>query len=382
MPIEYRSRENPVYWNGVPTAVSGNTNYGYWDSDINFQREAQASAKWAANRLGYPIVTIEFTSNMFYSCYEEAVQEYCSQVNQWNSINNMIETQGMSTSDDLTGVAFKRSPRFIYDNSRMFDAASGYSDVEVRKWYIDTIPGQQQYHLGELWSGSVNGKVIIKNVYHYPPYPYSAIGNSFTMAGWGEYSGYMSPMMGQATNPVTMFPLFDDLLKSQAVEMSQQIRKSSYGFELNSDKLRIFPVPTIEMRIWIDYLLEDEVFDQSGEAGKVTDISNIPYDYMPYSSLNSIAKQWIKNYFLALVKITLGTSIRAKFSSVPVPEGEVQLNGGELASEGNSERERLLTELRETLEKTSRRYQMESKREEADNLNGILKFQPLSIRIK
>ena len=83
-----------------------------------------------------------------------------------------------------------------------------------------------------------------------------------------------------------------------------------------------------------------------------------------------------------MVKITLGTSIRAKFGSIPVPEGEVQLNGGELASEGNSERERLLTELRETLEKTSRRYQMESKREEADNLNGILKFQPLSIRIK
>ena len=53
-----------------------------------------------------------------------------------------------------------------------------------------------------------------------------------------------------------------------------------------------------------------------------------------------------------------------------------------MASEGNSERERLITELRETLEKTSRRYQMESKREEADNLNGILKFQPLSIRIK
>jgi len=382
MPVEYRSKENPIYWDGNPTAISGSTNYGYWDNDVQFQRDAMSSAKWAAGRLGYPIVTIEFTSPMFYTCFEEAVSEYCAQVNQWNSINNMIEAQGMSTSDQLTGVAFKRSPRFIYDNTRIYEAFMGHADVEIKKWYIETTPGVQVYDLTTLWSGSVSGKVLVQNVYHYPPYPYSGMGNSFSNAGWGEYSGYMSPTMGQATNPVTMYPLYDDILKSQAIEMSQQIRKSSYGFEINNNKLRIFPIPTFPLKIWIDYILEEDVFDQSGESGKVTDISNIPYNYMSYSSLNSIARQWIKNYFLAIVKITLGNAIRAKFGSIPVPEGEVQLNGGELASEGNSERERLITELRETLEKTSRRYQLESKREEAENLNGVLKYHPAWMIIK
>jgi hypothetical protein len=382
MPINYRSQEHPIYWDGIPTAVSGSTNYGYWDSDVEFQRDAQSSAKWAATRLGYPIVTIEFNSNMFYSCFEEAVQEYCAQVNQWNSINNMIEVQGMSINDELTGNSFKRSPRFIFDNTRSYEAYLGHADVDIKKWYIDVVPEQQEYDLTTLWSGSVSGKVIVQNVYHYPPYPYSGMGNTYSNSGWDNNSVYVTPGMGQPTNPVTMFPLFDDILKSQAIEMAQQIRKSSYGFQINNNKIRIFPIPISYMKIWIDYILEDEIFDQTGEADKVTDISNIPYSYMSYSSLNSIARQWIKNYFLALTKITLGTSIRAKFASVPVPEGEVQLNGGELASEGNSERERLLTELRETLEKTSRRYQLESKREEADNMNGILKHYPAFMLVK
>ena len=81
-------------WIGSSSYSSGNTPYGFYDSDIEFSGTGNHSvdkfSDWAARRLGYPIVAIEMPSGSFYACYEESITEYSAQVNQFNIKDNML----------------------------------------------------------------------------------------------------------------------------------------------------------------------------------------------------------------------------------------------------------------------------------------------------
>ena len=80
-------------------------------------------------------------------------------------------------------------------------------------------------------------------------------------------------------------------------------------------------------------------------------------------------------YYLALCKELLG-AIRAKYQSIPIPGGETSLDGAELRSEAQQEKETLITELREDLEVTSRSTTSEQLNQVSDNLQENLKKVP------
>jgi hypothetical protein len=112
----------------------------------------------------------------------------------------------------------------------------------------------------------------------------------------------------------------------------------------------------------------------------IGDYSNVPYDVIPYGNINSVGKQWIKKYFLALCKEVLG-SIRQKYQTIPIPGAEVTLDGGELRQEAAAEKTDLVTQLRENLEATGRKAVMEMRAEEARQVNETLAKIPLGIYI-
>ena len=49
--------------------------------------------------------------------------------------------------------------------------------------------------------------------------------------GWGNY---------RPSIQFLMMPMYTDLLRIQAIELNDEIRKSAYSFELVNNKLRIF----------------------------------------------------------------------------------------------------------------------------------------------
>jgi hypothetical protein len=63
-----------------------------------------------------------------------------------------------------------------------------------------------------------------------------------------------------------------------------------------------------------------------------------------YGEVKPSGKTWIKKYFLALCKETLGM-IRKKYQTIPIPGGQMKLDGDELVVEARVEKERLLLEL-------------------------------------
>ena len=183
-------------------------------------------------------------------------------------------------------------------------------------------------------------------------------------------------------------PVYADVLRIQAIEFNDQIRKSAFSFQLRDNELKIFPRPQGTSTLWFEYyvkkdrdnpLRSNQHSDNIG-SGVISDYSNVPLSNLTYKEINSVGKQWIWKYAAALAKELLG-AVRSKYGSIPIPNSEVTLDGSTLKSEAATEKEYLITQLRETLEATSRQRQLEMKREESENLQQSLNRVPLKIYI-
>lgn len=410
----------PLLWNDHPRPVPGLTPFGYFDTDADFQIEAPRAAKWMARRLGYPTVDVEMNDEQFYACYEEAVSEYSAQILQFTIRENMFNLMGAQISGAL---AMNFTNTLIPPNlNRIIQIADQYGQeagslgtggtVDWKKGWIDIKAGVQDYDLNFLWANvsESNAAIEIKRVFHHEPIAFSyglssGLGYSgIPGTGGGANSSNVLYEFGwQGAVPAiasglsyTVMPLYEDLLRMQAVEFNNQMRRSGYAFEIKNNKFRIFPIPLWDATIYFEYILTQERYLGSPESGSsytnsmtgqidhpsvITNPANAPFNFIKYTDINEPGRRWLLKYALACAKQTLGSAIRSKYQSIPIPGSEVILNGDALAQEGINEKEALITQLIDMLEKTTPRYQMESQREQAENLQGILKGVPMPIMI-
>ena len=180
-----------------------------------------------------------------------------------------------------------------------------------------------------------------------------------------------------------MMPLNFDLQAIQAIEINDQIRRSNYSFELKDNKLRIFPIPTSGSgNYWFEYIKRDERISASinSDASKVSNVSNTPYSNPTYLSINSVGRQWIFEYTLALAKEMLGY-VRGKYSNIPIPNAEVTLNQSDLITAATAEKTALLERLRAYFDETSRKALLERRAQETEFKQTELKQVPYTIYI-
>ena len=194
--------------------------------------------------------------------------------------------------------------------------------------------------------------------------------------GFGSYSPAIT---------FVLQPIYADLLRIQAIEFNDQIRKSAYSFEIRNNQLRIFPIPTESGSLFIEYVKTDDRDNPlrtrySGSNDVVSDYSNAQYDFMVYSNINDVGKQWIRKYTLALAKELLGI-VRSKYGTIPIPNSEVSLDGDTLRAEATAEKEQLIEQLRENLEQTSRKALMEAQKDESEFQQETLRKVPYPIYI-
>jgi hypothetical protein len=382
--------QEPI-WAGSSSFASGNTPWGFYDSDNEFTSSADKFADWSARRLGYPIMAIELQSGSFYACFEEAVTEYSAQVNQFNIKDNLLTLQGRATGSSNSLTHKRVTPtmgRTVFLSKQYGTEAGVGGNVDIKKASITISSGSQEYDLNSLVvDGSGSGSIEVRRVYYegtpamqrfFDPYATTGYGtiNMIEGFGFGNYSPSVS---------FTLMPLFEDLLRVQAIEMNDSIRKSAYSFSLVNNKVRIFPNPTEGSTLYFDYVntsdRDNPLFTEySGSANVISDYSNIPYDNMQYQYINDVGRQWIRKYGLALCKELLGL-IRSKYGTIPIPNADTTLDGETLRSESAAEKEQLITELREMLEQTSRKALLEADKDEAEFLQEKLNKIPYPIYI-
>lgn len=373
--------EIPI-WPGSSSFTTGSTPFGTFDSDALFQSDADAFADWCAKRLGYPIVDVELQDVNFYTCLEEAVYEYSYHVNQFNIQQNMLNIMGASTGSNLTqrNISTGMGP-LIQLATEYGSETFTNGNVKFYSSSIDVKIGQQKYNLDTLIRDvkAPTGSIEIKKVHHYGPPasirfydPYLGNQAMLDTFGFGAYSTGVSFML---------MPMYADLLRIQAIEFNDLMRKSAFTFELINNELRMFPVPTKDFKLWIEYIVKEERSNPlKYKGGTVSDLSNAPYDYMVYSHINSPGKTWIYSFGLALAKEMLGY-VRGKYGSIPIPNGETSLNAADLLGAATAEKQALVEQLRTMLDTMTRAKLLEAKRLETEALGVSLNGTPLAIYI-
>jgi hypothetical protein len=387
----------------VPSQVVGSTPYGTYDNDSSFVSESINVCKWSARRLGHPVMQLEFSSGSIYACFEEAVSEYSLHINNFNMKNWLWESYGADNkksgsewsndgSSSLMGtgslsVTHPHMGTTFVLSEQYGQAAAVGGDVTLKSGSLTLVNKQQDYNLQDWATVSESGnRLIIQRIYNQGPSAitrfYDPFAGSFEQRNMLDAFGF-----GNVAPAVTyiMRPISYDISRAQAIETNDLIRKSAYSFHIVNNVLKLFPRPTSTddgNKVWFEYFVRDDIVDTSRTytTNKVTDPSNIPYTFITYEEINAAGRQWIRKYTLSLAKELLGI-IRSKYASLPLPNGEVTMDGEALKAEGREEKTALLEELREFLDSVTLAERSRAEADTAAANQELLARSPLTIYI-
>ena len=390
------SKFNYIYTDPTDSnQVTGSTPYALYDTDTTFVTDSLNVSKWVARRIGHPIMQLEFNSGSIYTCFEESISEYSLHINHYNMKNWLWDSYGSSNRISGAAMSSTGSNEPVHPHmgttfalsEQYGQAAVVGGDVSLKSGSVTLVDDQQDYNL-QTWAeaSESNNRLIVQRVYNNGPSAITRFYDPF--AGSFEQRQMLDGFgMGNVSPAITyiMRPISYDISRAQAIETNDLIRKSAYSFHIVNNVLKIFPIPQAGdagEKVWFEYYVRNDVADttRSYTTNKVSDPSNAPYKFITYSEINSAGRQWIRKFTLALAKELLGI-IRSKYASLPLPNGEVVMDGEGLKAEGREEKEALLTELTEFLDSVTL---VERSRAEADTAEAnqqLLSRSPLQIYI-
>jgi len=363
------------------------TAFGFYNTDTDFQSDANKVTTFCARRLGWPIENVELQDVQFWTAFEEAVTVYGNELYAFKQREDYLSIEG-SENSYFSGVEFSRTlvtPNLqnVVRLSEQYGEEAGVGGNVT--WYSGSVQltaSVQDYDLN-VWAsqslGISGSQLEIKKIF-YEGIPASAqyfaaggagIGNLGLGAGMGVWGGFGGVPGYGIYNTYLMNPLSFNVQAIQATELAGDILFNQYSFQLINNQLRIFPVPGTGEdgdpgKLWFQYTIVDQVYADSLQSGSslVTNISQYPYNNPIYATINSVGRSWIFEYTLALCKEMLGY-VRGKYSTVPIPGAEVTLNQGDLITSATSTKDTLIARLREYLDQTSRQAMLERKAAES-----------------
>jgi hypothetical protein len=367
--------------------VTSPTPFGVYDADSSFQTDANGMVRLVYSQLGGNVLGVELTNKDVYSSLEQAMLEYSAIVNSYHAksiLSNLIGSQ----TGSLTGKQNKVPRMDLASAKRAADAYSSEAVVggsrTLHSASITLNSGQQHYDLNVLLSSS--GLVVppsqraeIREIFHFSP---TAAYRFFDTSSAVNY--LHNQFSFESFTPETVFyllPIWEDVLRAQQLEQSHRIRRSNYSYNIVNNVLTLFPMPTAQNTLFFTYYLvgDDSVFNENDPmTNGVSNLSNVPFGNISYTSINSMGRQWVRRFSLALTKEVLG-QIRGKVGAVPIPNGDLTLNGPALVQEAQTEKEMLRNELKAWLESMTYDKLAEEEANQAENLSRQLSKVPLGI---
>jgi hypothetical protein len=382
---------------------------GYYTASAAFVSGAVSQVAYTYKKLGGDVLDLEITSGSVYANYEEAVLEYSYLVNLHQSKNILGSALGSTTgsfdykgdrTDDasLKNIELKY-PKYSFETAfKISDAFSTEAMVggtnPIYSASFDRVADQQDYDLQSIISASSatdsnspffekvgNKRVTIRQVYYITPRQmwrfYGYYGGLNVVGDFHTYGQYADDSTFQ------VIPAWQNKLQAVAYEDHLYTRTSHYSYEVVDNKLRLYPTPdTVSPeKFWVRFSLSQDIWESTTDDGQdgVNNMNTLPFQNIPYESINSIGKQWIRRYALALSKETLA-QVRGKFGgNVPIPGDNVSLNASDLLSQAQNEKETLRTELKTILDELTYPKLVASDKEMADNVQSILADVPLKV---
>lgn len=354
-------------------------------------------------KLGDDVLSVELTKKEIWACFEEAVCEYSRLVHEMKIESELVNVLGLPTaSTDLTNVYPRQSLEYLIRMAEPY-ASEAYvgGPYNAQMGYINLLPGVQDYDIytdiidaesgSNLWNSippEERGRMKIVEVFHFEPlaaqhFLLNASNVTNFLATNFNYESYVNSTI------FYVLPIFEDVLRRGMLESAFRVRRSNYSYEILGSKLRIFPVPVVDMQLGRLYVkvmarLNNPVNPSGvGPSGSIDTTldgisgpSNVPLNNIPFTTITQPGRQWIRQYTLALAKELLGL-IRSKFQNIPIPNADLQLNGEALRTDGREDQTRLRDQLKEWLSKLTNQALMEQQVAMAQALNAQLKLIPI-----
>ena len=373
------------------------TPFSFFDTDVDFQQEADAVVSFVKRKLGDDILSVELTKKQMWACLEESFLEYGRIINQADAKSQLSNLLGFATGSNRTGLFPKQNLEFLLRMAEPYSMEAGiggsYNEVSGS---IQLAYKKQDYNIYDslkdsdgnlIVSSSKNSprtKMRIKEVFHFSP---QAAYRFFDTTSAVNYLN--NEFSFESFTPETIFyvlPVFEDVLRAGQMDISNRVRKSNYSYRVIGENIRIYPMPTqttgsSAMKLWIRVAFAPNPYDpdiKDDTIYGVSNLSNVPFGRMKYNKTNSVGRQWIRQYCLALCTELLG-AVRSKFATVPIPSGDLQLNGSDLVSQGREDQTRLRDQLVELLDSLTYSALLEGQATDAENIMRALKHMPMPL---
>lgn len=378
----------------VPFKIYSTSSSDFYSSE--FLSGASDQVAYTYKKLGGDILDIEIKNDNVYANYEEACLEYSYIVNLHQAKNVMSRVIGSTTGTfdhlgTLQSGSFKLSlsgshaglkyPRFSFDYAN--DIMKGISaqvpiggSITEYSASLDVVLDQQEYDLQSIVrnlasSGTFgpyfnpgNKKIKITKVYYLTAqaawrfFGQYGMGGVSVLGNLSNYSGY-----GQWSDDSTweVVPVWQNIAQAQAYKEAINVRCSKYSYEINGNSLKLYPTPQIysPSQFWFRFVVEEgDVWNESYELDGtifgsgidgINNLNSLPFEVIPYNNINSIGKNWIRNFCFQLSLETLGR-VRSKFDPIPIPGNNITLDGKDLLASSKEKQESLRKELFDILD--------------------------------
>jgi hypothetical protein len=403
----------PVTSSDSSATVAATLPFGVYTTE-EFVTGALKQVAFTYKKLGGDVLDVELTKGNVYTCYEEACLEYSYIVNFHQTKNVLSNVLGNTTgtfdhkgeiSSGPTGVALKY-PKIRFEYAKRYSKAAesevGFAGHEtIYSASFDTAASVQDYDLQAIVSSAAtsdatllysdtnlgdnainNRRILIKKIYYKTPHAMwrffgyygglNVIGNLYSYGQYGDDSSF------------EVIPTWQNKLQAAAFEDSIYTRLSHYSYEIKNNRLRLFPnVSRIHpSKMWIEFIVQSDAWDEDSDrttgVDGINNMNTVPFANLPYANINSIGKQWIRRFALALSKEMLG-QIRGKFQTVPIPGESVTLNASDLLSQAKEEQEKLREELKTMLEEMTYQKLAEADAAISENVSTLFKNIPAPI---
>jgi len=365
----------PIY-PGSSSFIPGATPFGFYDYDYQFQIDADKVTTFVARRLGYPIMEVELQDLNFYAAFEEAVTTYGNELYAYQVRDNMLSLEGAPTSSNLNNALITPNMGNIVRLSQQYASEAGAGgNVTYYSGALALTASVQEYDLA-AWAtnNNITGGIEIKTVF-YQSLPavsqmYAPFGGFAGLGGVPAAGLYGGMYGGGYGGGYLMMPVAYDAAVVQGIELSNTIRLSAYTFNIVNNKIKVFPIPSdSDVRdgfLFFEYIkVQERLTNGLITPGGITNPSNAPYGNPIYTQINSVGRQWIYEYCLALCKEMLGY-IRGKYSTVPIPDQNMTLNQSDLLAAATAEKTALIERLRGYFDETSKKSLLERRSQESD----------------
>jgi hypothetical protein len=358
-------------------------------------------------KLGGDVLDLEIKAENVYANYEEAVLEYSYIVNLHQAKNILGSSLGNPTAsfnqdgsitEGQSGSIELRYPKFKFDYAvkigQQFSNEAGFGGTTpIYSASFYTTASKQDYDLQSIIASNAaaggvpyedidtNKRVRIREVFYVSPRQmwrfYGYYGGLNVVGNLQTYGQYADDSSWQ------IIPVWQNKLQAMAFEDHLYTRTSHYSYEIINNNLRLYPDPDAQSpkQFWFRFSINENSWDDEFDDGQlgVNNMNTLPFENIPYKNINSIGKQWIRRFALALSKETLG-QVRSKFgNSVPIPGDTVTLNGSDLMSQAKEEQNALRTELKEQLEAMTYDKLIETDKNIVNNTNEIQRNIPTGI---